>query len=210
MANGKPVLAAVQTAIDPTTTVNMNGFETKVDFRNREHFRSNGSVRHEIDAINNRLLTHVFGIVVLILVQANVAKSNNDRAWFHAFKQRIGDGAALGQSATARQRFDKMSPLVEHYNSGATTWNLDRPDSDSSAETILVEALMREVVLDENGKRVERDRAHVMKKVTEMTRTNRDKMLNSVRLREIVDAIREERNGGKVDEDKLFEGLDDF
>jgi hypothetical protein len=207
MKNGNAATANVATTATATTAVNFNGFISTVDFHNREHFRSNGNVRLERDRINGRLIFHVFDCGSLILVRERMSTENVETGWFHAFGQRIPDAAALPMGAGARAKYDAMQPLVDHYNSGATTWNLERDGA--SGDTILVEALMRETVLDKNGKKVERDRTHVAKYVGELSRTERDKMVNSKRLRAIVDAIRSERNAG-INEDELFEGLDDL
>lgn len=83
----------------------------------------------------------------LILDMEKVSEACKTYAGYHGFGQRIGDAAALerstrgGKSATAQEKWNAMSALVEHYNSGAEAWSPKRADSIGSDEVLLARAL---------------------------------------------------------------------
>lgn len=174
-----------------------------VDFKNREHFRSNSSVRVEPNFAARTLSIHVFQSGTLVLDLNKVSQANLDRATFHGFKQRIPDAAAIardettGKSATPAEKYAAMKRLVEHYNSGAEGWTLNQREPGEG--TLLFQALMRQ--------KPERDETATREFVTGLSRSKRDAMLNSPQLREIVSEIRAE-SGREVDCDELFSELD--
>jgi hypothetical protein len=61
-------------------------------------------------------------------------------------KQKIADAAALGQGATAREKFDAMSECVENLR--AERWNLPRGESD-------VATYLARAIVDVDGKNLE-------------------------------------------------------
>lgn len=90
----------------------------------------------------------VAGVGELHLELSRVSAENKEYATLHGFIQRITDAAALsrdgatGKSASPQEKFDAMKVLVEHYNSGATGWNLSGGERGPSEEVkLLVEAL---------------------------------------------------------------------
>lgn len=174
-----------------------------IDFKNREHFRSNSVIRVEPDMAGRKLNIHVFQQGTLTLDLTQVAQANLDRATFHGFKQRIPDAAAIardegtGVSATPAEKFAAMKRLVEHYNSGAEGWALT--ERAAGEGTLLFQAIMRDSP--------EKDEKAVREFVVALSKGKRDAMLNSERLKEHVAAIRQE-SGKEIDSDALFSEID--
>jgi hypothetical protein len=78
------------------------------------------------------LVFDVHGAGKLTLDLTKVHPDNRDRAVVRGFKQRIADAAAIpcdpetGLPASPQIKFEHMSRLTAHYNSGAADWNLTR------------------------------------------------------------------------------------
>lgn len=83
----------------------------------------------------------------LVLNLDSVSAACREYAQYHGFGQRIGDAAAMeraargGKSATPQEKWDAMSALVGHYNSGAEGWSPKAADRIGSDELLLARAL---------------------------------------------------------------------
>jgi len=81
---------------------------------------------------DKRLVFNVLGAGKVELDLTKVHSDILERAAIHGLKQRISDAAALpcdtetGLPATALEKYENLSKLVEHYNSGTGEWNRTR------------------------------------------------------------------------------------
>lgn len=106
--------------------------------------------------LNRDSAEQVTGIVFVVkdvgeseLKLAQVSEANKVRAVVHGFTQRCSDRAAIsrdtktGKPASAKDKFDAIDELVQHYNSGAEVWSTAREGGGGpSAETgLLITAL---------------------------------------------------------------------
>lgn len=105
-------------------------------------------IAREYDLNKQTITFRVPGIEIpLVLDLSRVSDANKTYATFHGFGQRVGDAAAMeraargGRSASAQEKFDALSELVEHYNSGAESWSPKRSDRIGSDELLLARAL---------------------------------------------------------------------
>ena len=60
-------------------------------------------------------------------------------ATLHGFTQRLGDATALSAGATLEEKFDAARQLVEHYESGAESWNLKASRAKVDPEAMLAQ-----------------------------------------------------------------------
>jgi hypothetical protein len=134
-----------------------------------------------------------------------------DHAAYHGTEQRIRDAGALGwdedknRYATPQEKFDAMKPLVDHYNSGATEWNLKGGVSEGS---LLFRALLREkpgrdVIKIKEWMKAQDEQA----KAGKIQKGWRAALLDSDRLIDIVRAIRKE-DGRGLNADAMLDSLD--
>ena len=83
----------------------------------------------------------------LVLEMDRVSEACRTYAAYHGFGQRIGDAAAIeraahgGKTAPAQAKWDALSTLVTHYNSGAEGWSPKASDRIGSDELLLARAL---------------------------------------------------------------------
>jgi hypothetical protein len=83
----------------------------------------------------------------LVLRLDSVSESCRTYAVYHGLGARIGDAAAIarserdGKSASAQEKWQAMSTLVEHYNSGAEGWSPKVAERIGSDELLLARAL---------------------------------------------------------------------
>lgn len=83
-------------------------------------------------SVDGRVTFEVNGVGALVLNFDNVSDQCKKMAMVHGFVQRVIDAAAIardtetGKSATAQDKYNAMKALVDHYNEGATEWNLLR------------------------------------------------------------------------------------
>ena len=143
--------------------------------------------------------------VHMTLDLARLSPHNREYAVLHGMKARIVDSAALpfnkleNRYPTALEKADAMRRLVDHYNSGSDSWTLHTAARDDGGG-LLFRALMAE--------RPERDAEKLRAKLKEMSAAQKRAMLDSDRLLDIVRKLRAEMVK-EIDQDKLFEGLDD-
>lgn len=89
--------------------------------------KSNSVITHEVN--EHSLVFNVQGAGRLVFNTLLVSKENHMQAKMHGFIQRISDAAAIsrdpetGQPASAQDKFDAMSRLVAHYESGTSEWS---------------------------------------------------------------------------------------
>ena len=83
----------------------------------------------------------VLGAGVVTLTKSKVHQDNRDHAEDHGWIQRLSDGAALGAGATPQAKFDRISSIRDHYESGSPNWNLKA--SSTGQLEIIAKAIMR-------------------------------------------------------------------
>ena len=89
------------------------------------------------------LTFNVAGIGALKLTIANVSAEARDNAIIFGFARKVTNAAALDKGASAQDKYDAMSNVVAHLNSGGT-WNSGRiAGSGGGAEGLVIIALMR-------------------------------------------------------------------
>ena len=115
-------------------------------------------------------------------------------AALHGLKQKVGDAAALGASATDADKFEAMRAIVSHLESGSDSWNLGRVGGGDSA---LIEALVLA------GKP---DTADMRAKVRAMTTAQRTALQSADVVKPHYDAIMALRGKG-IDTDSLLAGI---
>jgi len=120
-------------------------------------------------------------------------EANQRYAALHGLKQKVGDAAALGASATDDDKFAAMRVIVDHLESGSPDWNLGRTSTDSA----LIEALIAA------GKD---DTAEMRAKVRAMTPAQRVALQTHPTVKPHYDAILAAR-GKSVDTDAILAGL---
>lgn len=141
------------------------------------------------------VLFKVAGVGQLELELAKLSAEVRESAMVHGLLQRIGDAAALsrdtksGKSASPEEKFKAMQALVEHYNSGATSWTLSGGARRPSDEVrLLIEALCEAYP----GKPESELRAWVGKR----SKGDIAALSQEARLKAIIDRKREERAKG--------------
>lgn len=105
------------------------------------------AVRRGTDGAPTHIDFTVAGVGTTSLELARIHPSMRAHAELHGWVQRGADGAAKARdgktfkSATPQQKFDGISRIVDHYNSGTSEWKLraERPDASAqdAADTIL-------------------------------------------------------------------------
>lgn len=89
--------------------------------------KSNSVITHAVDG--SMIVFNVLGIGRLAFETSRASTENQNQARVHGFIQRISDAAAIsrdpetGQPASAQDKFDAMSRLVAHYESGTSEWS---------------------------------------------------------------------------------------
>lgn len=110
---------------------------TKASRIGRVHDLSKGTITFTVPGVPE----------ALVLDLSRVSEACRTYAAFHGFGQRIGDAAAIerasngGKTASAQTKWDAMSALVAHYNSGAECWSPKAADRIGSDELLLARAL---------------------------------------------------------------------
>lgn len=92
--------------------------------------KANSVITHRVSAINSEVLVfEVLGVGELRFDTSqahDIVRANAER---HGWIQRISDAAAIsrdpetGKPASAQDKFDAMSRLVAHYESGTAEWS---------------------------------------------------------------------------------------
>ena len=101
--------------------------------------RSNAVVT--VETIGAHMAFTVAGCGTVTLDLNSLSQPNQQRALIHGMKQRISDAAAIpcdpdtGLPATPAEKFEAISALVEHYNSGTDEWARVRAAGDGSLRT---------------------------------------------------------------------------
>jgi hypothetical protein len=120
--------------------------------------KSNSIITHALEGANIRFFFR--GESIGLLQPDMVSPSNRARAMLHGFVQRVGDGGAVEMRApdgTLRTKDEmdtikrtRIARLIEHYNSGAEDWNLDRAGGGSGPDTggLTVAGIMRALGCD--------------------------------------------------------------
>lgn len=107
--------------------------------------KSNSVITHVVG--DNQITFNVLGIGDMVL---NVGKLNSaiiQKAAMHGLVQRISDAAAIsrnpdtGAPATPQEKFDAMSKLVAHYESGTSEWTRVRAAGEGQSGGLLFRAL---------------------------------------------------------------------
>jgi hypothetical protein len=133
-----------------------------------------------------------------------ISAENREYAMFHGLVQRGSDGAALsrnretGKPATAAAKFDAVSEIVAHLESGTKEWRLAGASRGIGDFAVLVSALVEHTGRDEYY-----IRAYLDKKTAGEQRT----LLNSEKIIPIANRIRA-RLAADVDTDGLLADLD--
>lgn len=89
--------------------------------------KANSVITHQVG--DNTIMFNVLGVGEMILDMNAVHKDIVVRAAIHGMIQRISDAAAIsrdpetGKPASAQDKFDAMSRLVAHYESGTSEWS---------------------------------------------------------------------------------------
>lgn len=96
--------------------------------------KANSIITHALEGANVRFFFR--GESVGLLQPDMISPANRARAMLHGFVQRVGDGGAVEMRApdgTLRTKDEmdaikraRITRLIEHYNSGAEDWNLER------------------------------------------------------------------------------------
>lgn len=113
----------------------------------KETKRANSII--SVQRMDGKLHFTVHGIGVLTLDPEKVSQENRSRAMFHGFEQRVRDAGALsvdrdtGKSATPQEKFDAMSKVAEHLNSGAAEWTMKPAASPGVDAGLVLLAIMR-------------------------------------------------------------------
>jgi hypothetical protein len=111
----------------------------------------------------------------LVLNLDSVSESCRTYAAYHGFGQRIGDAAAMerasrgGKPASAQEKWDAMSALCTHYNSGAEGWSPKGAERIGSDELLLARALA--------ALRPDKDSARIREYVAGMTKAQRTALM---------------------------------
>jgi hypothetical protein len=123
-----------------------------------------------------------------------LSENNKKHAMAHGVKQTVGDEAAQSSGATLKQKWEALVERAKFLESGSDEWT---PGRAAGEGTLLYRALM-----EENPKR---DPEKTREIVAKMSERDRRALMNTDRLREIVDRL---RGPSTVDTEKLFEELD--
>lgn len=141
----------------------------------------------------------------LVLDLSKVSEACRTYAAFHGFGQRIGDAAAMeraahgGKTAPAQAKWDAMSALVEHYNSGAEGWSPKAADRIGSDELLLARAL--------GALRPDKDAARIREYVAGMTKAQRTALMTqNAEVRKAVEALQAEVTKD-INTEELLAGL---
>ena len=111
----------------------------------------------------------------LVLEMDRVSAACRTYAAYHGFGQRIGDAAAIeraahgGKTAPAQAKWDALSALVTHYNSGAEGWSPKASDRIGSDEQELARALQ--------AIRPEKDPAKIREYVSGLSKAQRTALM---------------------------------
>lgn len=169
--------------------------------------RANWTIAHKIDAEAGTITWQVKGAGEIRLELGKVHEANSKRAMMHGFVQRISDAAAMardgktGASATAQQKFEAMSKLCEHYQSGAQEWSPVRTaGSAGSRVNPQAQLLIAALLIHSPGKGAE----VVEKFVKGLTGAQLSALVLSELLKEAVELAREQLREKEL---KLSEGV---
>lgn len=106
-------------------------------------------------APNGDVTFNVIGAGSITLVRSAISAEVQAYAATHGLIQRVSDAAAIprntetGESATPQEKFDAISALVEHYNSGTTEWARTRGTGEPRESGLVLAAIMRVKSCDE-------------------------------------------------------------
>lgn len=169
--------------------------------------RANWTIAHEVQGTMIRW--QVKGAGTLALDLSKCSEKVRERAAVHGMVQRVSDAAAMarnsktGASASPQEKFEAMSRLVEHYQSGAEGWSPTRAEGGARGvkvnpqKALLVRALS--IHAPEKGAEV------IEKFVSERNAAQITALLLSEQLKEAVELAREQL---REEEKKIAEGVD--
>lgn len=171
--------------------------------------KSNSIVTHEVDA--NGVITYtVLGVGELTFDRNKAAAESRLRAETHGWIQRHVDAAAIGvtdangnmidKAVRSQMKYEAMRKVIEHYESGATEWNLK--GGSGGGRSLVIEAVARVMKTDYTGaeamvqKRAEAKFGGDVKKTLAKLRESRDVQAA------ILDISRERLPAAAVDADE--------
>lgn len=91
--------------------------------------KANSVITHSISPANDEIAFAVLGVGVIRMDLTAIHGDIMRHAAIHGMIQRISDAAAIsrdpetGKPASAQDKFDAMSRLVAHYESGTSEWS---------------------------------------------------------------------------------------
>lgn len=109
--------------------------------------KSNSVITHEVFQDSGVIKFTVIGAGVIEFNTNNASAECKLHARVHGFIQRISDAAAIsrnpdtGAPATPQEKFDAMSKLVAHYESGTSEWTRVRAAGEGQSGGLLFRAL---------------------------------------------------------------------
>lgn len=164
--------------------------------------KSNSVVTHEV--MGSVITFHVRDAGSFEIDTANLSPGIMVQAALHGIIQKVSDGAAIGRDpetgkpASPADKQARMQAIANGLEKGE--WRRKATGERATVGGVLFEALCRAYP--------KRDRDQLKEWLRGKTKAERAGLENSTALKPYVDAVRAERVG-QVDEEKLFEGLED-